>query len=779
MSRRSLKLITVPALTILIFLFFVSPAQSSKSAISGLTVSSLAFSPNGDGVKDLLAFRFRLSERATVSFSIFGGVKCVRKLLLPKKMEAGPKLLYWNGKNDSKKIVMDGKYRAVAFAKSAAGKLSLITYVKVDNTRPYLYSAKIAPNPFWPDGDGYKDAIKLNTRSNETATYSIKIFDQSGTKVYGKAKNRASTLLTMSWSGETGQGKAIFGNYSLEIKATDLAGNAFLKRFPIFVSPFIDISSLPESYRGAIVGLVEDGILKAHSNGVFSGDSKGMFHPLKKANRADLAFALAKAFEYENESPDPQISFKDISRGSFIFRYANLAVKKGLIKEYPDGEFKSDVKASDALVLSSLVKAKGLGTIAKNITDQDPTGSWYAGYCVIAHQLGLKYKESRTWPGNSFSRRELVWSVYKVRSIDRSKIDRITETFSKDRYTDFNPSALQNKFIKFAKKWIGYPYVWGGDSPTEGGFDCSGLMYYDYSSTFGFPIKRTAAMGAADSRYPKISFSELQPADLIYFWDEDRSRISHTGMYLGKGFFIHSSGSRSGVSIDIMDEALGPYWRAQFAWGRRIIPVIKVTDFSASPGFFSPNSDGSADIFSLSYRISKKALASLLISDQSGRVVWSKSQLQGGGARRLVWDGRRMDGELAQSGRYKFRLGFVDEEVNRKVMQGGLWLDLIAPSVNDIKCFPEGLDPRQTVRVTISYNLSERSYIEVTVIDASGKAIRTIETGSLKAAGPNQTVWNGKDSSGNIVSSGTYSIKLSLRDMALNKGKGSVLVQVK
>lgn len=103
-------------------------------------------------------------------------------------------------------------------------------------------------------------------------------------------------------------------------------------------------------------------------------------------------------------------------------------------------------------------------------------------------------------------------------------------------------NSIGQQIATYAQKYVGYPYVYGGTSPS--GFDCSGFVQYVYKQ-FGYNINRTATAQLADG--VAVSYDELQPGDIIYFGYG--STASHVGIYIGGGQFVHAQNSGTGVVI--------------------------------------------------------------------------------------------------------------------------------------------------------------------------------------------------------------------------------------
>ncbi|MBS0628022.1 MAG: C40 family peptidase [Verrucomicrobia bacterium] len=99
-----------------------------------------------------------------------------------------------------------------------------------------------------------------------------------------------------------------------------------------------------------------------------------------------------------------------------------------------------------------------------------------------------------------------------------------------------SPILHKECLSSFSQKFLGLPYTWGGRSSF--GYDCSGFIQMLYGK-IGINLPRDSKEQILDPRFKKIEIKDIKPGDLI-FWGKSKMSISHVGMSLGEGKFIHS-----------------------------------------------------------------------------------------------------------------------------------------------------------------------------------------------------------------------------------------------
>jgi len=131
---------------------------------------------------------------------------------------------------------------------------------------------------------------------------------------------------------------------------------------------------------------------------------------------------------------------------------------------------------------------------------------------------------------------------------------------------DFSPVAADVLFC--ALGLVGTPYRWGGNTP-DSGFDCSGLIKYVYNDAAGISLPRSTREMIVMSA-PNVGKDKLQTGDLLFFATSGGTQVSHAGIYVGEGRFVHAPATGGTVKLDSLSKA---YWQKAYLNAKRVLPT--------------------------------------------------------------------------------------------------------------------------------------------------------------------------------------------------------------
>ena len=248
----------------------------------------------------------------------------------------------------------------------------------------------------------------------------------------------------------------------------------------------------------------------------------------------------------------------------------------------------------------AVVRALGLGPAAREVRRKlvraglKPPGR--AGTEIVARLLRLRYNHPaeqdglELLPGDAVTRAETAFTVARILELSQEELvwtNDLAMSLALPRFTPW-----QKRVLARAVRFVGFPYVWGGSSegpqapfgvPSRGGFDCSGFVWRVYklerfaeAPSLGSTLlgRTTYDMSAEMPRTQRIATAELAPGDVVFFGDRGpRSRpkeIGHMGIYVGGGWFVHSSSQGTTIA------PLAGWYATSFAWGRRVLAEAKL-----------------------------------------------------------------------------------------------------------------------------------------------------------------------------------------------------------
>ena len=273
----------------------------------------------------------------------------------------------------------------------------------------------------------------------------------------------------------------------------------------------------------------------------------------------------------------------------------------GGLTEQPVEAGYADKPVTMASLDLQLVDALGLGPTAQQLTASARAAGLKVparfGSEVVARVLGLRVNHPakqdalELLPGDPATRAEAAFSAARILSFtgyETQGVQDASATFTLPTYTPW-----QKRILDTALSFVGFPYIWGGTSEKQetlfgvtsrGGFDCSGFVWRVYKLQ-AYPTGRALAatlkgrttmqMSGEVPAAQRIGLADLQPGDVLFFGPKGPkskpAQIDHAAIYLGAGWFVHSSAY--GVTLAQLDG----WWLDEFAWARRPLAEAGLT----------------------------------------------------------------------------------------------------------------------------------------------------------------------------------------------------------
>lgn len=333
----------------------------------------------------------------------------------------------------------------------------------------------------------------------------------------------------------------------------------------------------------------------------FRADDDGQmrFKPDAVAKRKHFARAIVRAFA-PGAATDDDVAFSDLDASSTFWRFANVAVAKGWMKDDRDASFRPDDAVTMTEVHRALVLARGLRPAVRGLSrirmadgGRIDVPSSFAT-TVLGMRMELRYPSSGedhdVHPWTPMPRIQVAYSLWiAATEVDAGVVSYLNQQY--DQVVLPRMSDARRAIVEWGARYAGYPYVFGGEwglrsaSPLGGqsipGFDCSGLAWWVMRRNDGGAWKvapprpyrgwalpeRSSATMATGTR-DRLKWRELRPGDLLFYDGSGDGVVDHVDVYAGNGWALDSSTSQGGVTLMWVGD--GSWYRQNFEYGRRI-----------------------------------------------------------------------------------------------------------------------------------------------------------------------------------------------------------------
>jgi cell wall-associated NlpC family hydrolase len=252
----------------------------------------------------------------------------------------------------------------------------------------------------------------------------------------------------------------------------------------------------------------------------------------------------------DEKFPDSKVSCAKLIVGALVV---------GTVCFIPQSEVKAEINDTNVTAITqqaqsanlAIIKVNTIGTVKAsklNVRNGESTNN------IVIHQL---------YQGNRVKVIGILSGWCQIQLSD-GRTGWVSKTYLALDIESTSREARVDKVVATSRSLLGTPYVWGGDSITDGGFDCSGLTQYTFKSV-GYTLNRISVDQSKQGEY--VAKENLQAGDLVFYSLAADGRVSHVGIYIGDGKMIHSP--KAGDVTKVTDITTD-FWKIRFIVARRV-----------------------------------------------------------------------------------------------------------------------------------------------------------------------------------------------------------------
>jgi flagellar hook assembly protein FlgD len=789
---------------------------------------------------------YNLDRAANVTLTVSNTVNSstLRTILSGACQSSGTGSYSWDGRDSSGNYVASGSYNIQLTATDSSGSATQYTYVTVNNTGynngncsynsgyscttgTIVTNLYVQPTTFNP-ANGETTTLYYNL--NQQATITTQILDQNNIVVrtlvasisrypnnsgynnyqynYQNTGAYGNFNYADQWNGRDINGTVVpSGNYQYRITAQGVNGQTDTQTALVQVNTNGNGSTINYPTGSTCAGYNDVPASSAYCNaielmkdsGVFTGYSDGTFRPYEAINRAETVKVLLLSLGFPTNTNTYSMPFSDTESSAWYAPYVETAKTRGIVKGYPDGTFRPDQTINRVELLKVFLEASGVNvpyctTAPYNDTPVTADTRWYIDYVCYAqsHNLMASQGNNDFNPSTPMTRGDVADLFYQF-----SNSGLYSANSNPYLNGTYNNGTYNNGVCSNGGTYINGVCTIG---TYNNGICSNGGTYINGICTVGTYNNGICANGetyvngicTTTGYYNGICSNGGSYINGICTIGTYNNGICANGETYVNGICT-TTGYYNGICSNGGSYINGVCTTGYYNGSSGIVSAVSV-----NPTTFNPQVQSATIYYTLSQAATSVSAQILDSSNIVRRTIYSGSISYG--TNQMTWDGRDSSGNILPYGTYTVQViansstygsgtnsatVYLNSNYNNGICSNGTYINGICTGsstgtssgiVSAVSVNPTTFNP-QVQSATIYYTLSQAaSSVSAQILDSSNIVRRTIYSGSI-SYGTNQMTWDGRDSSGNILPYGTYTVQVLANSSSYgSSGSGSAAV---
>lgn len=765
----------------------------STMDVYNLSVTPNPFNPDNQSTN--LSFSLNQQAMVTVTVTNSNG-SFVKTLASNQNYGSGSTNISWNGTDSSGSIVPTGTYNFRVDASnstygydSATASVSVSRYGYSNSGAIQIIDAGATPNPFNPRAG---QITRINFSVNVAPTsVSVKLYRANGDTFVRDliVQNLGSNQYRVEWNGQDNYNQYV-SDASYIYKIDVYAQGQYSQRTNTI---YVNQSATGYANCGNFVDVKAkdkylcDALEFVRTRGIFAGYNDATVGMDRVIERAELLAVMQKAFGFSLDSYNPNydgdLGYKDLGNSTYEWYMPYLKTFKRLqvMVGYPDRTVRPGKTMNTAelflVFLKGAIKAPGNVTHytipSLSSVDEAPyidtpinnNTSWYIRYAEFAKIHDL-VTTTRFYPEKGITRGQVIKLIYETNRKGLISYGPPLVTYynsgnynydNNNSWYDTNNNTNSTSTVDVYNLAVSPSTFNPENQSTNLSFSLnrSAITTITITNSNGSFVKTLTANHSYGSGSKNITWNgtdsngNLVASGTYNFRIEARNSTYGSDSATASVYVTRNGYNNSSSSSSSMD----------------------VYNLTVNPSTFNPETQSTT----FSFYLNRQASTTITVTNSNGSFVKTlvSNQSYGSGSTSINWNGTDSNGSLVASGTYNLRVDATNSTYGSDSATATIYVSRNGSSsssttdVYNLSATPNTFNPG-IQSTTLSFSLNQQSTVTVTVTNSNGSFVKTLVSNQSYISGPTSIIWNGTDSNGALVNSGTYNFRVDATNYTVN-----------